>query len=135
MKRFNNEKGAALILTVFIITIMLLFILTLFYQVQNTTKQVSTVSKQNNAENLAKMGVDYYYHKLKFLYKKDSDHDLEAVVKTVSNANDTVHVDSDRSFELMTLDLEADKITITCKGTAFGREAIEENVIKLDKQE
>lgn len=60
MNNFKSEKGAALILTLMIITLFFIFILTQFYQITNTTKQVTTMEKQIDARLVAEMGVDYY---------------------------------------------------------------------------
>ncbi|MUV36831.1 hypothetical protein JNUCC1_00635 [Lentibacillus sp. JNUCC-1] len=60
MKHLKNERGAALVLTIMIITLMLLFTLTLTYQVMNTRKQVETTEETIEARSLAEMGVTYY---------------------------------------------------------------------------
>lgn len=60
MNNFKSEKGAALVLTLMIITLLFIIILTQFYQITNTTKQVTTMEKQIDARLAAEMGVDYY---------------------------------------------------------------------------
>ncbi|MBP1947789.1 hypothetical protein [Virgibacillus litoralis] len=60
MINFKSEKGAALVLTLMIITLFLVFILTQSYQITNTTRQVTTMEKQIDARLIAEMGVDYY---------------------------------------------------------------------------
>lgn len=60
MRTWNNEKGAAIVMTVMVITIILLFVMTLFYQITNTTKQVQKEKNITVAEQIAAMGVDYY---------------------------------------------------------------------------
>ncbi len=60
MINYKSEKGAALVLTLMIITLFFIFILTQFYQITNTTKQVTTMEKQIDARLVAEMGVDYF---------------------------------------------------------------------------
>ncbi|MFB4166723.1 hypothetical protein [Virgibacillus sp. JSM 102003] len=60
MINYKSENGAALVLTLMIITLFFIFILTQFYQITNTTKQVTTMEKQIDARLVAEMGVDYY---------------------------------------------------------------------------
>ncbi|WP_047985094.1 hypothetical protein [Ornithinibacillus californiensis] len=60
MKKIGNEHGAALVLTVMIITLILLFVLMLFTQVTNTARQVKTTEEHLIASHIAEMGVDYY---------------------------------------------------------------------------
>lgn len=60
MKKFREEKGAALVLTIMMITLFLVFILGLFTQVTSTTKQVTTMEKKIDAQLVAEMGVTYF---------------------------------------------------------------------------
>jgi predicted PurR-regulated permease PerM len=60
LKKLGNEHGAALVLTVMIITLILLFVLMLFTQVTNTARQVKTTEEHLIASHIAEMGVDYY---------------------------------------------------------------------------
>ncbi|OZU89721.1 hypothetical protein CIL03_00850 [Virgibacillus indicus] len=60
MKKFNNEQGAALVITLFIVTILLLLVLSLFYQVTNTTKQITATEENMGAIQIAEMGIVYY---------------------------------------------------------------------------
>ncbi|WP_099158764.1 hypothetical protein [Virgibacillus ndiopensis] len=60
MKKFKNETGAALVLTMLIITIFLIFVTVQVTQAVNSTKQVTTMEKKIDAELVAKMGVDYF---------------------------------------------------------------------------
>ncbi|MEN2765561.1 hypothetical protein [Ornithinibacillus xuwenensis] len=61
MMNSNKESGATLVMTLLMITLVLLFILTLFYQILNTTKQITLTEKKLIAEQIAAMGIDYYH--------------------------------------------------------------------------
>jgi heme/copper-type cytochrome/quinol oxidase subunit 2 len=60
VNKWNNEHGATLVIAVMVITIILLFILTLSYQITNTNNQVSKAERIAVAEQIATMGVEYY---------------------------------------------------------------------------
>jgi predicted PurR-regulated permease PerM len=60
LRKLGNEHGAALVLTIMIITLILLFVLMLFTQVTNTARQVKTTEEHLIASHIAEMGVDYY---------------------------------------------------------------------------
>jgi hypothetical protein len=60
MRNVNKETGATLVMTLMIITVILLFLLTLFYQITNTTKQVKKMEHITVSEQIAEMGIDYY---------------------------------------------------------------------------
>lgn len=125
---FKNEKGAALVLTLMIVTLFLLFILTQFYQVTNTTKQVTTMEKNINARNVAEMGIEYYFQKIKYEYEKDPTKEVSEIIADIDG--EEVRLDEDRNFQLLAPDPnEPNKIR--AKGTAFGKEAIVENEITL----
>ncbi|ASK62962.1 hypothetical protein CFK37_12825 [Virgibacillus phasianinus] len=133
MNRLNNEHGAALVLTLFIVTIMLLFILTLSYQVINTTKQVTTVEKNMDAEHLAKMGVEYYYQWVKHEHVQSPSKNIEEIITALQGMTDKeIIIDQERRFLLMNAKIDGSNlIKITCKGIAFGNDVIETNEIKL----
>lgn len=129
MIKLKNEQGAALVLTLFIVTLMLLFALTLFYQVTNTTKQVTTVEKNIDARNIAEMGVEYYYQKIKYLYEQGST--IEEIIEQIHD-DDRIVISEDRYFKLTAIDnANSNKISITCTGTAFEKDVTVENEIKL----
>jgi type II secretory pathway component PulK len=65
MKQMKDEKGAALILTVLIITLLMVGIMALFTQITNTTRQISTMEQQIDAQLVAEMGVTYYQKVIK----------------------------------------------------------------------
>ncbi|CDO01627.1 hypothetical protein BN988_00062 [Oceanobacillus picturae] len=55
----KGERGAALVLTLLMITLLLLFVTMLSGQVIQTTKQVTTTEKRIDAELVSQMGIDY----------------------------------------------------------------------------
>ncbi|GAQ19429.1 type II secretory pathway, component PulK [Oceanobacillus picturae] len=55
----KGERGAALVLTLLMITLLLLFVTLLSGQVIQTTKQVTTTEKRIDAELVSQMGIDY----------------------------------------------------------------------------
>ncbi|MGJ9457206.1 hypothetical protein [Oceanobacillus sp. CF4.6] len=113
MKTYRNEKGAALVLTVMIITLFLVFILGLFTVVTNTTKQVTTMEKQIDAQLVAEMGVTYFQrlveinqHLLEEKMNENPEEDeLTNVVQLfiddlLSSVEQPVHVDENRTYEI-----------------------------------
>lgn len=131
MNNFKNEKGMALVLTLFIVTLMLLFALTLFSQVINTTKQVTTIEKNIDARNVAEMGIEYYYQKIKHKHEQDTSKDIQDIIELINK--DQVSFDN-RSFELLQVKIDEsdpNKINISCEGTAFGQKVAVENEIML----
>ncbi|WP_068674679.1 hypothetical protein [Oceanobacillus sp. Castelsardo] len=62
--KLQNEQGIALIYSLFIITLISIFILGLFTQITNTTRQVSTMEQQMDAQLVAEMGITYFQKKI-----------------------------------------------------------------------
>ncbi|MFC7321037.1 hypothetical protein [Halobacillus campisalis] len=60
MKLFSNERGAALIMVLFLIVFMGLLFTVAGFQLTSTGKQVTLSQKHLQAENLAVMGQDYF---------------------------------------------------------------------------
>lgn len=129
MAKFRSEQGATLVLTLFIVTLMLLFVLTLFYQVTNTTKQVTTIEKNIDARNIAEMGVEYYYQKIKYLYEQGVT--IEEIIGQIRDEKPVV-ISENRFFELTSIDnANSNKISISCTGTSFEKTVTEKNEIML----
>ncbi|SDQ43285.1 hypothetical protein SAMN05216232_1576 [Virgibacillus subterraneus] len=129
MINFKSEKGAALILTLVIITLFLVFILTQFYQITNTTKQVTTMEKQIDARLIAEMGVDYYRS---FVQNYIDDEGItdpgEVYITEINLPQNPVKLDSkDHKFSINDSHIEErteEKVTIKfiSIGTAFNKE-------------
>ncbi|WP_010099176.1 hypothetical protein [Ornithinibacillus scapharcae] len=92
MRIWNNEKGAALVMTVMVITLILLFVMALFFQITNTTKQIQKGKSITVAEQIAAMGVDYYQ-----TYVKEN-------LPTIYEAEDEVRLPDIRVGEKFNLD-------------------------------
>ncbi|SHF78879.1 hypothetical protein [Ornithinibacillus halophilus] len=115
MNSFKNETGAALVLTIMIITLFLLFLMTLFFQITNTTKQITTIEENLVAEQIAEMGVDYYHA---YIEKNlpDTISDIEELdISSGVLLNHEVELDDNYSFFIDTtsIDEEANKIYFT----------------------
>lgn len=142
MNNFKNEKGAALVLTLMIITLFLIYILAQFTQVTNTTKQVTTMEKQIDTQLIAEMGIDYYQQKIgkqkegfqQILDDNDNQRLLEEIETFNSELQKEIRIDDDRSFELtITPAMQKDNkivIEFSSKGTSSKQtETIESSVV------
>lgn len=137
MKRYLNERGAALILTLLLTTLALLFILTLFYQILNTTKQVDTMDDNVRARHVAEMGLDYY-EQIVHQLSAASYTSVEEFI-TLMPKNQSVTIDSDRSFKVTQQKVDtsdSDQIVIHFKseGIAFERNVTKESKIRVHVQ-
>lgn len=136
MKIWSNEKGAALVMTVMIVTIILLFVMTLLYQITNTSRQVQKGKSITVAEQIAAMGVDYYQS-----YAKEN---LPTVYETEDEVRlpdldigEKFKVDETGDFQFWFKDHSLNRIsesqmniTFTSVGEANGeREEIESSII------
>ncbi|MFZ3578207.1 hypothetical protein [Virgibacillus sp. DJP39] len=119
MIRFKNEDGAALVVTLMIVTLLLLFILTQFYQVTNTTKQVDTVGHTIDARSIAEMGIDYYRSKI------NQFNDEQTIEDFLNGFPTRVEVDGNRRFAIKQKNIkktnEIITIHISSTGTAYGK--------------
>ncbi|SET45073.1 hypothetical protein SAMN05216389_111151 [Oceanobacillus limi] len=148
MSKLQNEHGAALVLTLSLITLLLLFIMTLFYQVSNTTKQIVIMEDNMDATNIAEMGIDYYqYHfeENRDLFQQVVDEgSIQDLISEINTLNDTlsgvkVIEDGNRYFELVlptlhytsTDDLEEIVIEFDSIGTARGKEVVENSSVTI----
>lgn len=142
MTKYKNEQGAALILTMFIITILLLFTSAQLFQVTNTRKQVNTMEKSIMAQHMAEMGVDYYRALLDSIEEGADDFEsLEDFAKELPTDKITRSIDSNinngnRSYEVTITEpyqYESDIVTIhfTSKGKAYGVEKTIKSTITI----
>ncbi|MUK86851.1 hypothetical protein GMD78_00350 [Ornithinibacillus sp. L9] len=127
MNRFRNESGAALVLTLMIITLILLFVLTLFYQIANTTKQVTTMEKQIISEQIAEMGVDYYRSYTKATIPETISASSEILLPDIELQEEVI-LDSEGKFkywietqEIATRSENEIMINFTTVGEAYGK--------------
>ncbi|WP_164668371.1 hypothetical protein [Virgibacillus doumboii] len=139
MNRLSGERGAALVMTLFIIILLMLSVLTLFYMVTNTTKQVTTMEKNIQAEHMADMGIDYV-RTLVDNYEHNEKSSLEDYLINELPA-EKVLIDSSNRFLKIVLPPEGINIdensnepiefTYTSIGTAFGKEKKIEDTIEI----
>lgn len=125
MNRYSNERGAAFVLTILLITLALLFLMTLFYQILNTTKQVDTMGENVQARHIAEMGLDYYEQMITKL-SSTSYSSINEFVSQIPN-DQTVNIDADRSFKVTqqridTSNSEQIVIYFNSEGMAFQRD-------------
>lgn len=130
MSKYKNEEGAALILTMFIITILLLFVSAQLFQVTNTRKQVNTMEKSIMVGHMAEMGVDYYRSFVKNIEQDPS----EPLTKYVANLKSALNKEikqlvssssngDDRSYGIITdnVDTEVTDNEIIIEFTSIGK--------------
>lgn len=137
MNRYSNERGAALVLTLLLTTLALLFLLTLFYQILNTTKQVDTMDENVRARHVAEMGLDYYEQLVKQL-SLDTYTSIEEFITRVPR-NASVTIDADRSFEVTQQRIDTSHtdqidIHVISEGIAFQRDVTKESKITVRVQ-
>ncbi|WP_010651156.1 hypothetical protein [Oceanobacillus massiliensis] len=68
MVKYKNEDGAVLVLCLMIITLFLVFMLIMFTQTINTSRQVKAMESEIDAQMTAQMGVDYFQHWISTLH-------------------------------------------------------------------
>ncbi|WP_067727538.1 hypothetical protein [Oceanobacillus damuensis] len=132
MNKLRNEKGAALVLTIMMITLFLVFILGLFTQVTNTTKQVTTMEKQIDAQLIADMGVTYFQRLVEInqpllereINEDPDDDNLANVVdlfidELLNVEKQRVDVDENRTYEITYEGFNADEKSIHFKSVGF----------------
>lgn len=113
MNKYRNEQGVALVLTMFIITILLLFISAQFFQVTNTRQQVSTMEKHIMAEHMAEMGVDYYRALIESIEHDATDQIKEYITKIKTVKEDVLHQTITSTEKQGNRSYLIDKITIS----------------------
>src|SRR5690625_2973619 len=123
----------ALVLTLAFIVIIMLFSLTLLYQVTNTSKQVSLMEKNIEARHMAEMGLDYYNQ-----FIRSEKEFLETVNRTelvseLNHLNDNlmkeINIENDdRYFKIQDLRIkESNENELIISFTSIGK-AFEESV-------
>ncbi|WP_042223227.1 hypothetical protein [Oceanobacillus manasiensis] len=142
----KGEKGAALVLTLLIITLILLFITTLSGQVIQTTKQITTVEKRTDAELVAQMGIDYVQAVLDmYTYNEEQNaleylqERLEGTLSISSLEHPEVILGDGRRFEINLPDPPAkveDGLEVEYKiyGTAQGQTVRTDDTITINKE-
>ncbi|MFD2627890.1 hypothetical protein [Oceanobacillus kapialis] len=130
----KSEKGAALVLTLMFIALALLFITTLSGMVVQTTKQVTTMEKRNDAELVAQMGVDYVQALLDD-YERSEAQDLLTYLTDHIPKNVLIGANGDRQFEIELpreiLLQDGYEVTFTSIGTAQGQTVETEGTIEI----
>jgi|GEM_PF-3927321 len=116
MNKRNNERGAALVIVLGIIMLLMIFGATLAAQMTNTQKQLNVTDRVIDARNLARMGLDRAGIKAIKAF--------EAYDSRIDNAQNIVKAD-DKKRELENA-LKDFKATIEAIGST--------NEIKLDTQ-
>ncbi|MGM8212359.1 hypothetical protein ACLIBH_06120 [Virgibacillus sp. W0430] len=143
MNKYQNEQGAALVLTLLLITLITLLLLGQFYQVTNTAGQVATMEKNIESRHLAEMGVEYYQQliasKQAELTEAAQASGFQGVEEKLQEWNGTevltVQVEGERKYftiENVTLDQQTENeiiVEFTSLGTANGKEVRENNEI------
>lgn len=131
MNKLKNERGFVLVVTLMIVTLILLFILTQFYQITNTTKQVDTVEHSIEARLMAEMGIDYYRSQI------DQFKNEKTIYDFTNSLSKSVQVDQKGEFNfsisLKEITKENDVLTleIVSTGKAFGIEEKVEDTLKI----
>ncbi|RKQ29885.1 hypothetical protein D8M06_16845 [Oceanobacillus halophilus] len=128
MIKLKDEKGAALVLTILIITLLMVTILGLFKQVTNTTKQITTMEKDIVSQHIAEMGVDYY-HAYTESFLPNTISDISKITLPDIDIQEKVILDSQKNFvfwiESHELDPESSEeniiINFTSIGEAYGK--------------
>ena len=149
IERWKSEDGAALILTVMCLTLILLSIAVLVPQITTTAKQVKTMEENLDARNLAQMGIVYHQRfiqknieeleRMIRTYKKDAGM-LQQEIRMFNLSGphrDPVHVDADRSFQIISIPsitIDQDRITIEfeIEGRAYQKKAEEIGEIEVN---
>ncbi|GAA0447685.1 hypothetical protein GCM10008983_27180 [Lentibacillus halophilus] len=132
MNRLRNERGAALVLTLMMITLILLFVLTLLYQVTNTTRQITTMDENIDAHLVAEMGVDYYQTLVHERVKGQAVEKVQDIDWPETPTN--YPIDDNRTFSIKidqrdNTNKEKTEIEFTSEGKAHGRtETIEQSI-------
>lgn len=136
MNELKNEHGAALVLTLFIVTLLLLFVLTLFYQVNNATKQVTTMEKNIDARNLADMGTAYIYCVLDLYNNQYMEEELKTIFEKEFVGSKKVEIDPSNRWYQIKVDLQnyPTSINYTTKGVSFGKVVEMEDVIIINNE-
>ncbi|MFS0673075.1 hypothetical protein [Ornithinibacillus sp. 179-J 7C1 HS] len=142
----NNQKGVAFVLTLSIITLILLFIMVLFYQAINTSTQINTMEKHIDAKNIASMGMDYYQYHLENmqdeLQQTLNNGGINELLSKINQLNNELRgkkeIDSNRYFELelpTSIPYSEGSIEIviaySSKGTAFAKTVEETSEITI----
>lgn len=69
MNQLKNERGAALVVVLGIIMLLMIFATVLAGQMTNTQKQINLTDREIDARNMARMGLDRVGKKVKEAYK------------------------------------------------------------------
>ncbi|MFC4556686.1 hypothetical protein ACFO3D_00510 [Virgibacillus kekensis] len=142
MSNLKSERGAVLVVTLMVITLLMLFILAQFSQVSNTTKQVATMEENIDAQLIADMGVEYYYQLVMNYHDKQRPvSSLKDFVAHLPENVPEVAIDNNHSFKITQLQTEPEVITnetatitiiYTSEGKAFRAVETKEGQITIN---
>ncbi|WP_430784794.1 hypothetical protein VBD025_09410 [Virgibacillus flavescens] len=129
-------------LTLMIITLFLLFIMTQFQLIINTTKQVTTMEKQINAELIAEMGIDYYREVVDSYIRENDITNAEDLEPPRPSSSDIPSLDSSNNYHYQITNITKPDITefenrvevaisFTSTGTANNKTESIEDVINI----
>jgi len=140
--RLTNERGAALITVLLIITLISIFSVTLLFQLTSAKKQFNTTEGEIQALNLAEMGLIYMREEVKSVLPElndATDDNIKEVLKdelplTVDEEFPNAHQNTEYQVDVKIGELEGKSITIenTSKGTVGQYEEILSERIKLE---
>lgn len=125
MNRLQNERGAALVFTLMLVTLLMLLVMTQFSLTAGTATQVSKTETNIDAKLIADMGIEYYYHLVKEEYERqqpiDSFQDFvnqlpAAIPETRVGQHRTFRIEQVRTEPVMITD-ETEQITIYYRST------------------
>ncbi|WP_042146379.1 hypothetical protein [Paucisalibacillus sp. EB02] len=116
----NNRKedGVALVFTLMIVTLVLLFILVISNQILNTNKQITKMEKQIISEQIAQMGVDFYRAAIKKNLPKEFNKDE---LKLPNMQLDEVVLDNENNFAFLIKNPTLDETEMVIRFTSVGK--------------
>ncbi|MEC5421933.1 hypothetical protein QGM71_00305 [Virgibacillus sp. C22-A2] len=134
MKIYRNEKGAALVLTMMIITLFLVFIMAQFTQIINTTRQVTTMEENIDARLIAGMGIDYVevilneFSRSELPLNEYLQNEIPEGPVEIGSTDRTYEI----SFEEFIVDDRPESISYKSIGKAFGAHVVIESQITIN---
>ncbi|WP_077621348.1 hypothetical protein [Sediminibacillus massiliensis] len=128
-KYFSEQRGAALVLVLFIITLMLIFSTILLYHLNTSVAQFDKMEAVIQSESAAEMGVEYYRaHVEKMVNEAEGNRFDKALLEQSLNRFEKIDLDDSTFVEidLTSIEERTDSyiITFRVKGTAHGNESV-----------
>ncbi|MFC3040117.1 hypothetical protein ACFOGI_07615 [Virgibacillus xinjiangensis] len=124
MKWLRNDRGAALVMVMLIITLFLVFIMTMLTQVTNTARQVATTEEQADARLVAEMGVDY----VEFILAQGRM-DAETLEELLNEID--MELDKDREFRIEVTRSQSGSLDYKSVGRSGNQDVEIENTITI----